>query len=43
MPPGVDTRSSAVGEVVDRTRIQELPLNEAMQCDGPGAACARRR
>jgi hypothetical protein len=23
----VDTRSSSVGEVVDRTRIQELPLN----------------
>ena len=25
--PGVDTRSSTIGEVVDRTRIQELPLN----------------
>ncbi len=24
---GVETRSTAVGEVVDRTRIQELPLN----------------
>ena len=25
--PGVDTRSSTIGEVVDQTRIQELPLN----------------
>jgi hypothetical protein len=24
---GVDTRSTSVGEVIDRTRIQELPLN----------------
>jgi len=26
-PPDVDTRSSTIGELVDRTRIQELPLN----------------
>ncbi len=26
-PPDVDTRSSTLGELVDRTRIQELPLN----------------
>src|SRR2546422_1005047 len=26
-PPDVDTRSATVGELVDRSRIQELPLN----------------
>src|SRR5262249_23554627 len=26
-PPDVDTRSSTMGELVDRARIQELPLN----------------
>jgi len=26
-PPNVDTRSATIGELVDRTRIQELPLN----------------